>query len=460
MGDRCYRIKDAGTVDASDAEDTEGGTDQGDPDGDDGAAEDQDGESGDAAEASENDAAADDAGAASTNESGSDGGCEEGHVLQDGACKDINECFEGTHACQTTATCENTDGGYDCTCPLGYSGGTSGGFACAPRIAVGERAGTGAHKCVLLTDGTVQCWGDNSVGQLGDGTQTTRATPTLVSGLVDVVLISAGERSSCAVLRDGGVRCWGDNTAGQLGDGTTMNRTTPVSVPQLTGVVGVSVGTSHTCVVMKTGAVKCWGGNSKGQLGGGLVSSAPVTSPIAVREVANATSVVAYGSQTCVVLRSGAAQCWGEGFLGDKSVSSSFTPVEVKVPHSVVAISIGPFHACSRHGAGHLYCWGPPALGGNGTTGDDYDPRLVLGTSATAIGIGVYSTCILRADGTMAWWDYEITPATVDGVSQAVAMSAFGTQVCEIHMNGTVSCWTIGNARLTPPVVVRGLDLW
>src|SRR5687767_4766441 len=56
MGDRCYRIKDAGTVDASDAEDTDGGTDQGDPDGDDGAVEDQDGEAGDAAEASENDA--------------------------------------------------------------------------------------------------------------------------------------------------------------------------------------------------------------------------------------------------------------------------------------------------------------------------------------------------------------------------------------------------------------------
>jgi hypothetical protein len=130
------------------------------------------------------------------------------------------------------------------------------------------------------------------------------------------------------------------------------------------------------------------------------------------------------------------------------------------VPHNATAVGIGPFHACSRHGEGHLYCWGPPGLGGNDPSGDDPDPRLVRGPGATALGIGVYSTCIIQPDGTMAWWDAGTTPAPVNGVSQAVAMATYGTQVCEIHMNGTVSCWEISNAQLTPPVVVQGIDLW
>jgi hypothetical protein len=113
--------------------------------------------------------------------------CGAGYLLKNGTCEDIDECFEGTHQCHTTATCKNTAGTYDCECPLGYSGGTAAGFACAPRIAVGDQ-----HACVLLSNGTVQCWGKNANGQVGDGTMTERLTPATVADLSDVVAIDAG----------------------------------------------------------------------------------------------------------------------------------------------------------------------------------------------------------------------------------------------------------------------------
>jgi alpha-tubulin suppressor-like RCC1 family protein len=98
------------------------------------------------------------------------------------------------------------------------------------------------HSLALLRDGTVRAWGSNAYGQLGDKTETKRATPVQVKGpngvgfLTDVVAVAAGDYHSLALLGDGTARAWGWNFYGQLGDGTTLNRTTPVQVKEPNGV--------------------------------------------------------------------------------------------------------------------------------------------------------------------------------------------------------------------------------
>ena len=90
---------------------------------------------------------------------------------------------------------------------------------------------TNFQHCALLTDGTVECWGYNNNGQLGDGTTTSSFGSTVtVSGITTASSIDLGSSHSCAVLTEGKVKCWGENDSGQLGDGTTTDRTTPVEV--------------------------------------------------------------------------------------------------------------------------------------------------------------------------------------------------------------------------------------
>ena len=88
------------------------------------------------------------------------------------------------------------------------------------------------HSCGVTTSGNAYCWGDNSSGQLGDGTSSGRVSPAPVAGGLRFAVVSAGGDHTCGATPSGGVYCWGDNLFGQLGDGTTTPSLVPVQVVQ------------------------------------------------------------------------------------------------------------------------------------------------------------------------------------------------------------------------------------
>jgi len=202
---------------------------------------------------------------------------------------------------------------------LGFAG------AGATQLTAGTR-----HTCALLTDASVHCWGENNAGELGLGytSAASLTVPQVVPGL-SAIWVSAGGYSTCAVRKDGTVACWGDNTYGQLGDGTTTDRSSPVSVLGLTGMKAVSKGDSHTCALGVDGSVWCWGFNGSGTLGDGTT----INRSIPTRVVGlTASQLVTGAGHTCALTSNGQVECWGSnsyGQLGDGTTTVRLVPTPV-----------------------------------------------------------------------------------------------------------------------------------
>ena len=135
------------------------------------------------------------------------------------------------------------------------------------------------YSCALLQDGTVRCWGQNDLGQLGNGTTTNSSTPVAAAGITGAAAVTAGGFHTCARFPDGTAQCWGRNNAGQLGDPSTLtfSSPTPVRVTGITTATSVTAGGFHTCTLLGDGTVRCWGQNDLGQLGNGTSDPVPTT---------------------------------------------------------------------------------------------------------------------------------------------------------------------------------------
>lgn len=87
-----------------------------------------------------------------------------------------------------------------------------------------------SHTCAA--NDYVNCWGDNSYGQVGAASFSFATPTTTITGIPyfnHSAAVAAGGNHSCGIF-GGGVYCWGDNTYGQLGDNTTQNNYLPVTV--------------------------------------------------------------------------------------------------------------------------------------------------------------------------------------------------------------------------------------
>jgi alpha-tubulin suppressor-like RCC1 family protein len=239
-------------------------------------------------------------------------------------------------------------------------------------------------------------WGRNDLGQLGDGTTTSRSVPGGITGLgTGVVQVSAGTRHGLAVMADGTVRAWGDNSFGELGDGTRIMRTMPVQVKKLTGIVQVAAGVNFSLALRSDGTVWQWGndqrtpvraaglaGITKIAAGGGLALAlrsdgtvwqwfGNVQAPVRVTGLSHVTAIAAgydagYAIRTTILGTS--LWDWGSnagGQLGDGTTASHPTPERVKgiVAPGIAAVTAGFLFAAALGTDGSVWGWGGDAGG-------------------------------------------------------------------------------------------------
>lgn len=196
------------------------------------------------------------------------------------------------------------------------------------------------RTCAVTNFGVVKCWGRNFNGALGTTKILSSTEPLQISGLSGKAIdIAVGASHTCALIEDRSVECWGSNGEGQLGDGTISVSTLPVKVIGLSGVTKLVAGGRHNCVLVGSKA-KCWGNNEFGQLGNGttrqgLYLGGSLPADVLIDD--DVVSISAWVDETCLVTRFGGAKCFGKGYkgalgngiVGDQYHYSSTLPVDV-----------------------------------------------------------------------------------------------------------------------------------
>jgi alpha-tubulin suppressor-like RCC1 family protein len=283
------------------------------------------------------------------------------------------------HACVVLAGGSVSCWGYNKSGALGNGTNTS---SSRPVAVTGigntvSQSSGGGHSCAVVAGGTLYCWGDNEVGQLGTGERSLYApfgifAPVKVTLVSNVVSVSAGFLHTCVLVSGGTIECWGYNNDGQVGDGSRDRyrphaHPAPALVKGITDAVQISAGAFHNCALLSSGHVECWGYIVSSDYSRALLDT-PV--PEVVPGISHAISISSGGFVTCALIADGTVKCWGEnefGQLGNGKWKDSTRPVPAVGINNAVSISSGGLHNCAVLAGGSVRCWGGNEHGELGT---------------------------------------------------------------------------------------------
>jgi alpha-tubulin suppressor-like RCC1 family protein len=335
-----------------------------------------------------------------------------------------------------------------------------------------------SSSALVMTDGTVDTWGNNFYGALGDGTRNDHYFPAPVPGLSGITQIFVGIGIMMAVDASGAVWGWGNNTGGELGcpcDPGSV-KIVPVKVAGLPGITQVVDGYDHALAVDRSGLVWAWGWDDHGQLGDGTTSTTIHGTPEPVPGLSGIVQVAAAGNTSFALRSDGVLFAWGEipdGLLGNGGPSGDITrAVPVPGPPGVTQVAVagesggdvleiaGPSHA--------VWAWGPNSDGevGNGT--DDVpvtSPVQLPLTGAVSISTALYISAAVLNDGSLWVWgkntrgELGLGSRTVDvDTPRLVTDLAPVTQVSQGVNGSSLAIGRASSSYVTVPDV-RGDDL-
>lgn len=372
--------------------------------------------------------------------------------------------------------------------------------AAAPALTNVTSVTSGAFfGCAVQGTGSAGCWGYNTYGGLGDGTNVDSLSPVPVREVSTVPLangetISAGTYHACVLRNTGQVACWGWNQNGQLGTGDQVNRSNPITLLNSYGTKAITTSHGNTCMIKPDGSdpgqVFCWGANISGQIGNNTQGSTPQLTPVEVTGLTDAKDLDATGESVCAIRASGQAVCWGNnasGQLGTGGTTAKYVPTDVSGLSDAKQISVGTTLGCAVRVSGQVVCWGNNTFGqlGDGTTTNHFTPAPVSNLAdAKDVSVHANGACALRTSGQVVCWGTNehgavgdgngepgkavLMPVPAVGLDQVKSLSDSNNSdwTCAVRTNGRVLCWgynAYGNLgdgsktdQDTPTLVSRG----
>lgn len=339
------------------------------------------------------------------------------------------------------------------------------------------------YGCGILTTGETFCWGKNTLGALGAGSQATADTslrnlPLQIASDVAMVSVSAGEAHTCSIDPAGEAFCWGSNGLGQLASPVLPClffagcSDVPIKVTGGLKFTWIAPGQLHTCALTPEGEAFCWGVNRSGELGVGAagpdlcLGTVCNATPAAVVGGLVFTSITAGSAHTCALAADSMAYCWGFNQVGQLGIGSavadecgitrspcSNVPLAVSGGLKFSALEAGGLSTCGITNDGRTMCWGNDGLRDSSEV-VSVPVEVAGGVAFTSLSVGSGWACGINSASDVYCWgtspatlgdgttrNQSATPVLVAGQLKFASVSVGLPHACGVTTGSAAYCW-------------------